>query len=485
MTRHSERASGADARKLPPALLAAILAAALGACGRSAPDGAAGTAPAPRANLVLFSIDTLRAGQLGCYGYGRETSPAIDALAAQGIVFDTVHSQSPKTGPSHMTMMTGLYPSTHGVLNWSNEGTFALSEAIPTLAEILRENGYATFASTGGGNVRSQLGFDRGFSEYRMNAGSAALNVSVGEGQLARHIASGDARPFFLFLHTYQTHDPYFPPQGYLERIAPRSAYAGNIFSSAQELVKIAGPGWQEQHDLYWSRVDRGDPADRQRLVDLYDACVRSADDAFASLVAMLLERGLLERTVIVVTADHGEEFLEHGQFMHDQIYREIAQVPLVIRLPEKALAGRRVDGIARLVDVTPTLLDVLGVKTRAVFQGESLWSAGAGPAAGPRTAFTEWTKRAPGKPDMYAARTIDWSLVRVGEAPPELYAASDREEKANVASAHPDVVRQLEAFIGGKRSECAQLARLRPPGSSVELTPEIRQQLEQLGYLK
>jgi len=168
----------------------------------------------PRPNLVLVSIDTLRADHLTAYGYERSTSPEISRLARQGILFERAFSQSPKTATSHMSLFTGLYPPAHRVANWGERRVRRLSDDVPTLATLLVRAGYRTEAYTNGGNVSARLGFGQGFDSYQEDRGAESVFDSA-QRALDRFVqeADGGARaPFFLFLHTFQVHDPYVPP---------------------------------------------------------------------------------------------------------------------------------------------------------------------------------------------------------------------------------------------------------------------------------
>jgi len=315
--------------------------------------------------VVFISIDTLRADHLGCYGYVRNTSPVIDRFAKESILCRQAFSHSAKTAPSHMSMFTSLYPTVHGVHMFNRKLgpiPYRLDEKIKPLAEVLRENGYTCVAFTGGGNVGADYGFDRGFSIYDTGMGHWERGI--------RWIAGHSTEPFFIFLHTYVVHDPYFPPEPFYSMFNPD--YIG----------KMLRPGGPEREDMtsqvYWGRVDTGDPRDVEQLVSLYDGEIRYMDERMMQpLLRILKTSGLWQKAIVVFTADHGEEFGEHGRFKHEQVYDELLHVPLIVHLP-KAIARRMPPGEiphqVRLIDIMPTLMDLLDIHTPTHrLQGTSL----------------------------------------------------------------------------------------------------------------
>ena len=305
-------------------------------------------------NVVLVSIDTLRADHVGAYGYPRPTTPNLDALASSGVVFDNAVSQSSWTRPAHMSIMTGRYPNEIGFVGLNDRGR--LEESCPTLASTFKQNGYTTAAFTGGVNVGAGYGFDIGFDLFRSNGRTFRDNLE----ELRYWLDELATEPFFLFWHGYDAHTPYEsdaidrsalgisrkPPRLGPERICSRSKAAGRI----------------------------------ARLVDEYDAAVHRADRYLGKLIAELERRGVLERTVIVVVSDHGEEFREHGACFHlNTLYREVLHVPFVVHAP--GLSARRVkDLVPGSVSVAKTILDVVGAS--GSLPGSSLARALAGGGA-------------------------------------------------------------------------------------------------------
>jgi arylsulfatase A-like enzyme len=294
---------------------------------------------------VLISIDTLRPDHLGCYGYERPTSPAIDALAARGVLFEDVSAPSPWTLPSHASLLTGLYPRRHGL----ESHDFQLPAAVQTLAQILAPHGFATAAMVNSHNLSEKFGLERGFGHFiYVEEDVADVKPSRVEEEAVGWLARGPKTPFFLFLHFYDVHSDYRSAPEY-EQLFQRP-YAGPADGSTDQLMAHRA-----------GKLELA-PADADRLRDLYDAGIRQMDDGIGRILAALRATGQLERTVVALTSDHGEEFLEHGGVLHGRThYEEVMRVPLIAAgpgLPE----GVRVPEAVSLVDVQPTLLTLLGV---------------------------------------------------------------------------------------------------------------------------
>jgi arylsulfatase A-like enzyme len=301
-------------------------------------------------NLILLSIDTLRADRLGSYGYARETSPHIDALAARGVRFERAISETSWTLPAHMTLLTGRHPTSHGVTGPVD----ALPDEFATLAELLGHRGYRTVALTGGGFVHGRFGFARGFETYADERREFAQLLSTAQSRIASFDPDD---PWFLFLHTYAVHCPFDPPERFAamfrtrppgDRVAPELC-GGNDFAPL-----ALGPG-------------------QLRFVsDQYDAGVRAADESLGAFLDFLDTRGLFENTIFVLVSDHGEELGEHGRIGHERtLHLESLHVPLIVVAP--GVEPGVVSAGVGLVDVLPTLLELLDVAAPAGVQGRSL----------------------------------------------------------------------------------------------------------------
>lgn len=431
-----------------------------------------------RYNILMISLDTLRPDHLTLYGYPRDTSPFMAELARQGVVFEQAFSQSPKTATSHMTIFTGLYPSVHGIENLSEENR-RLSDEIPTLATLLSLAGYRTEAVVGGGNVSGELGFDRGFDVYAGSSDAEDL-FRQADGVLAR--LAGASEPFFVFLHTYEVHDPYVP-QPEFARLYADPEYAGEIVSSKDELIELAGGQeyWQ-QYNAYWSRVDPSSGADAQHLRDLYDAEIRFTDEVLAAFIQRLSETGLLDNTILVLLSDHGEEFFEHGAALHNTLYQEVLQVPLVFHLPATLGVdpGQRIQDVVRLIDIKPTLLDMVGVPAPEHLQGRSLLPMMRREGGESLPVFSERIKGE----KRFALQVGKWKYIRQ-PGQEELYDLSvDPREQHNVAAQNEPLLRDLRQRAGQVMQWNEGLAQELQHGEAFELDEETRDQLEALGYL-
>jgi len=435
---------------------------------------------AGRANLVLISIDTLRADQLGVYGNDRPTSPHIDRFADDSVVFENAFSQSPKTAASHMTLMTGLYPEAHRVRNRMNgaEGwSGSLSADIPTLAEFVAASGYRTGAFTGGGNVQGDLGFARGFESYSDPVEGDPKTFHKAAKRLVQW--SRDDQPFFLFVHSYQTHSPYLPPRRYRDRFIDPE-YSGKITSKWSELA--SGPeGVSQIHREFWSRVDPQSEADRRHLLDLYDACIRFVDDEVGELLERIDALGLRDNTVVVLLSDHGEEFGEHGEFEHNALWQELLHVPLIIRVPAGVRPGwgpKRISESVGLIDVLPTLLELLGIAPPGHLQGDSL-----APLVESGAPVRAWLFAQYRLYDQMALQAGDFKLLRRGPYQQVFDLSSDPAELHDAGQAHPEWLAggaaQVEHILEASRAYW----KLVRDGETTELDAEQRRHLEALGY--
>jgi arylsulfatase A-like enzyme len=346
----------------------------------------------PPLNLVLISIDTLRADHLSLYGYQRPTSPQLDAWARQrAAVFETAVAQAPWTLPAHVSLLTGLDAHHHGV-NYASPAPASLT----FLAEVLRQAGYETAAITGGGYVHPQWGFAQGFDRFHYFGDQMGFENELRTGiERARaFLAAAADRPFFLFFHTYEIHNPYRPRQpwfGRFSRLDPK------IHLRLDRPDPRAEDGFLDRRSF--SVVRRGKvlasgdlPPEYASLpVDGYDAEVAYTDHHLAGLLRALDALSLAGRTVVVVTSDHGEMLGEHGLYNHLYLYDENLLVPLVIADPRGRGAKRRIPNQVRQVDVMPTVLDLLGLPPPAGVDGVSLvpLMEGRAKAAPPREAWS------------------------------------------------------------------------------------------------
>jgi arylsulfatase A-like enzyme len=469
--------------------LVAVAAAVLWALA-SAAERAQQGAPSARPNVLLISIDSLRADHLGSYGYRRDTSPAIDALAREGVLFEHAISSAPWTVPAHMTLLTGLPPEVHGVTSVREK----LSPDATSLAEVLQAAGYDTAAFVSGPTVMAQYGFDQGFASYdesmverrQQHLGESVTSPGLTElvnGWLHRWRAAGARAPFFVFLHYWDVHYDYVPPAEYARRFDPD--YAGDL-----DVRRFEGnPRLKASMD----------PRDLQHLIALYDAEIRFTDDHLARVVATLRALGVLDDTIVVVTADHGEEFFDHGQKGHAKtLYDEVLRVPLIVRYPRRVTFGQRVAAQVRLMDVAPTLLGLAGVPAPDGFAGGAL---SPDYRAADLTPYVAGRHRAPLPPlvafssnrwlraDQHAVRTATAKLIRHDKPPPsrpapvELFdLTADPGEQANLADTSPPLLATLDSLLARWRDEAGQQTKL---AVDLRAVPQHEARLRALGYVE
>lgn len=308
-------------------------------------------------NLLLVSIDTLRADRLGAYGYRRGTSPRLDLLASKSLLFENAVASAPWTLPSHAAMLTGVEPLKLGI----ELSTDRLPAEAVTLAEMLAGSGYATGAISTGAFVAPEFGFDQGFESFQYSLGWQ--DASEVPGRVGAWLDANKGRRFFLFLHTFHVHDPYAPGTAAARKVDPD--YAGSL----------------QSYDISLSvKLNSGQvtlpPKDLARISSLYDAEILEIDEALGAILDRLAALGLDRKTVVIVTSDHGEEFGERGSYgLHAySLYDELVRVPLVIHVPQGS--GRRVADPVGLVDVYATALDLLGVRPPAPVDGYSVLAA-------------------------------------------------------------------------------------------------------------
>jgi arylsulfatase A-like enzyme len=314
-------------------------------------------------NLVLIGVDTLRPDHLGCYGYDRDTSPHIDRLGTKGVVFENVVSSCPWTLPSFATVFTGLYPTQHGAIDTHTP----IGGSLSTLAEILKAHGYATGAIINAPLLKGKYAVDQGFDFYYMTPpeGRAADGTTR---DALKWIDENSRGPFFMFAHYFDPHIPYGPPAPYDTLFDPqyRGALESPYIPSRLPQYRLRAVNFSEMKKL--------SPADWNHIRALYDGEIAFTDQAIGELLQGLKKRGLMENSLIVLLSDHGEEFFEHQGFEHGHtLFEELLKVPLIFSLPGRLPENRRIARQVRLVDVEPTILDLLGIDSRIHTEGVSL----------------------------------------------------------------------------------------------------------------
>ncbi|MFH1435477.1 MAG: sulfatase, partial [Pseudomonadota bacterium] len=306
--------------------------------------------PEPRCidcNVILILLDALRADHLGCYGYERDTSPHIDSMALESIVFDNAVSQSAWTVPAVASMWTGLLPSRHRMLYFKNHGK--LSKKLPTLAGIMKKNGYETVSYNGAGFVSGKLGLGAGFDIYESRSDRFRKNIDAS----VEWIKKNQGSRFFLFLHGYDIHRPY-----------DMKDY--NIFYDYKGEYNV-------RHFCVKNAPEVKTDEDLKYVVSQYDAGIRYVDHLMGEFFELLRSEGLLDNTILIITSDHGDEFYEHGNCDHiKSVYEELIHVPLIIRIPGFR-AVRIQQQVPASTGILPTVLGMVGIEDEAAIERNNL----------------------------------------------------------------------------------------------------------------
>lgn len=490
--------------------------------------------PRPKPNVLLITIETLRADHVGSFGYRRTTTPNLDRLARQGASFRNAVAQAPFTLPSIASILTGRTPPGHGVRNHPA----VLSDSIETLAERFQKAGYRTAAMTRHTWLRNKAGLDQGFLEYHNNKFSAGLDARSLSLAASDWLTGRDpTRPFFLWLHFLDPHLPYStsypysvlyhdehreePQPKHLRAMAAAALdredyvptpYADVASGPYYDLVLRHYPENRILLDLAFWRRSRGSiffnrglysRYELSQIVDLYDGAILYTDDNLGRVLQKLDELGLADSTVVAVAGDHGEAFGEHGlSFTHDfTLYDEVLRVPLVIRGPG-VVPGTSIAQQVRLMDIAPTLLDLAGVEPLAGIEARSLgrllhggtlpYLEAFAESAPARAQFPEQEKiYLPGiRGKWRMVRTDRWKLIWIPREDGGLYELYDLvDDPGETKNLFPELEGEaakllplLEAWIARdplKDSESSGEEGLE------ELDPSALEQLKTLGYIQ
>jgi arylsulfatase A-like enzyme len=468
-----------------PVALAAL--AALAAFATTAGCGESGPVPLDGPNIVVFSIDSLRHDHLGCYGYPAPTSPTIDRLAASGVRFETAVSTTSWTLPSHAALFTGMFDTAHGLV----DNGLALADQHRTLAEELKAGGYRTAGFYGGPYLHPTFGLGQGFDHYQScmttlqddltgeqvrMASRAPIGASHEDVTGPRTVAEvtrwldgqrGAQGPFFLFVHLWDVHYDYIPPPEYAAIfVDPR--YRGEV--DGREFAKIV----RERRPLK--------RADRQHLIDLYDAEIRFTDHVIEQILATLEERGHGEDTLVVITADHGEEFFEHGGWGHQSsLFDEQVRIPLIFHWPGR-LGPRVVSDQVRLIDLMPTLLSLAGARRLPNSQGRSLAPLMLGESLPPEPALLELLVD---RRQVRALREGGWKYLEPGDPTQQGGFDLTADPAEQVLHQAPPNVREGILRLRSEVKSALEF-RIKKVGrgtQAIEYSDEMLKALEGLGY--
>jgi arylsulfatase A-like enzyme len=461
--------------------------------------------------VILIQADTLRRDHLEMYGYQRETAPALRRLASEGVLFNNYTVQATWTKVSTPSLMTSLYPSSHGVTDFHHH----LPASANTLAESYRAAGYATVSYASVLFTGQFSNLHQGFEELHEDGSISTPGSSKTSREYVDRLQTWLERhrdvPFFAFLHVFDPHDPYEPYRPY-DSLWADPARKEEHERQAKEVRKfIKDPlrqlfGMPSRDELIEAGFDPAAYVAHDR--DWYDGSIRAMDVEIGRLVQTLRRLGLDDDTLIVLLSDHGEEFHEHGRMFHGQsVYGELTQVPLFMRWPAGLPGGRVVEEVVESLDVMPTLLELSGLPAPEGVQGQTLTPLFAASADGNggssgwrrRPAITEKALTSPDgafappphDTESYAITDGQWKLVHNTQRPRggpefELYDfVKDPLNKTDVAAEHPDVVARLARILEGWR-QMATAARLKPDAEGMKnLSPEQLQRLRSLGYIR
>ena len=461
-------------------------------------------------NIVLVTVDTLRADHLSCYGYFRPTSPTLDALAAEGLLIERAMATSGTTLPSHLSLLTGLYPHQHGYLSNGDalKAPFRSSEGRSSVARHLQKAGYYTTAFVSGPTVGTATGIQDGFDHFDEHDARKARSfedrsriAKATTDLVLEWLAGPDARePFFLWVHYWDPHEPNMPHEPHasmfqadenVERLLDERRVRPELFAKKFEPIELSRIFAPELTPRYWAKEDiPHPPIDRQSmrdLIDRYDGDVRAVDDQLGRLVNELRRSGVWDETIFAFTSDHGQSLGQHDWLEHGQVQQDNVHVPLVLRLPgDLVRQPRRIPGPVSLIDIMPTIVARIPSSEARDFllhaEGQDFLSGAFDrPYAFAMRSAREREEWEPGL--VFALRTAEWTYYHYTESTDRLYRIEqDPLEQNNVAADHPEVVEALRKHVEGLLKRRPYTVKASADG--VAPNPELAETLKSLGYI-
>ncbi len=419
------------------------------------------------ANVVVILLDAARADHFGCYGYGRNTTPIVDGLAKESLLFRRAYTDAVYTLASTASLMTGLYPEHHRILYMKNK----LPAGTRTLARVFSENGYRTATFVANGNASGAFGMTQGFetvAEVFRNQNYTGWGQDV-TNAFSKWLPTVAGEKFFGYLHYREPHDPFNPPEAWVKKFVD-PAYQGEVGVDFEKRVRIN----TNASDLT--------AEDRKQIRNLYDANLAYGDFQVGQVIDQLRNAGLYENTIVIVTADHGEAIYEHGfQGHNSQLYEESAHIPLIMKLARKSGGSKAIDPVVRTIDLFPTLVDLLGFSRKEIsVDGRSSLPYLVSPLPDGREVFTQTTLQ-----HAYSYRENDYKYVvdRVyGDE--ELYnLRQDPEERRNLITVEPVRAKFYRSRLMAYMEIYRQSASRRKVEKAV-IDESAKQNLEALGYL-
>jgi arylsulfatase A-like enzyme len=413
-------------------------------------------------SLILVTVDTLRADHLGCYGYSRDTSPAIDGLAERAILFENAVVSSPFTSPSHASMLTGLYPSGHGVLT----NGYRFDDGNETLQEILRDNGYRTAAFVAARSVLGRrFGFDQGFELFSEGKESQRRAAVVNRELFAWLEGKIPKEKFFAWVHYYDAHCDYSAPKPFFDMFHPD--YTGPIDPRGKCGKTHYNKMQLDEDDLSYIRA-------------LYDGEIRYVDSHVGALLTTLERLGLMQTTIVILTSDHGESLGDRGLIGHNLcLYDYEIRVPLIITHPRLDEVPLRIPQQVALVSLMPTVLEMLGIRHDAALDGRSFWPLVDGRERPEGFSYSQIAPELLVR-RLSSIRGSDWKLILSPEGGQELYSLKNGEELAKLAEVPPQLMTRMKDAL----EQWIQSQEQRSRDKTQELSEEVREKLRALGYI-
>jgi arylsulfatase A-like enzyme len=443
--------------------------------------GCASPQPPPPPNVVLIVVDALRADHLSHYGYHRDTAPGLEAFSSQATRFEDCHAPSSWTNPSVASLFTGLHPARHR----AHELGAVLAPELDTLAEILTSAGWHTAGISFNPGIRSELSYDQGFDSFDEHLGASTDYPDISEmlSRVREWLDHRPDQPFFLYLHPMNVHGPYRVPEDQREVLLGRDP--GREFRYYGEPMR----GILRRGELQLR--EQVSPSYLESLVDSYDTAIRYSTDQLGILLEMLSDAGVYDESLIIITADHGEELFDHGGFSHGYtLHREVLHVPLYLKLPHQS-EGRVAQEAVGLMDLLPTIVDLAGIDVEAVTDGRSLLpliTAGSGGepfAVEPRVYQTARRQRCVARAiadERFKLIEIDRNYEGLRDAVLLYDQINDPGEFTDFSSERSEVVVRLRRRL---RRQLGELARLAVAEPDIRLEDLDQERLRALGYLE
>lgn len=424
--------------------------------------------------VIVIVLDTVRYDHTSLYGYSRKTTPVLEKLSRDAVVFGNAYSTTSWTLPAHVSLFSGKDLDEHGVVTPND----TIPMTYPLVSEVFQRNGYVTAAFTGGGFIEDTFGFFRGFQLYSNNPGSVFSMNSAERvfDHFKNYIEQFRGNDLFIFLHTYQAHAPYKAPHEYIDRIAR------GIDSNLKGIKNFIGGNHE-----YFKSVG---PADRQLLIDLYDAAILYCDEMLVgSVIEHLKQKGMYDDTMLVVLSDHGEEFYDHHSWEHGHtLYRELVQVPLLIKYPRNRKTGKE-EALVSITDLPGMMLKEGGLR-----YDETVFRNGVGgeqrvlPVLLPVSPII---REFPPKVSFvdsqfhFIFNIFDKEKIAFFDPPPpvlrdiELYEKKDYLERSNLSSKKGTVVDRFGKLLGTYLKQVKGVKM-----EKFKLNKELEEKLKSLGYL-